>query len=264
MRILFIGDIVGSPGRLAIEENIVKLKEKYHPHIIIANGENAAGGRGINEKIVKQFFQWGINVITLGNHTWDQKAIFDFIDDYKNLIRPANFPEGTPGNGYTMIHFNNFKLAVINLQGRTYLPPLECPFKTVDMLIEKIKKETVNIIVDFHAEATSEKQALAWYLDGRVSAVIGTHTHVQTGDERILPNGTAYITDVGMVGPYDGILGMKKEAVIDKFLTQLPNRFEVDKSSKWQLNSVIIDINLVTGKAEKIERIRIDPDHPLW
>lgn len=264
MRILFLGDIVGSSGRTAIEENITRIKAKYHPNIIIANGENAAGGRGINEKILKQLFQWGINIVTMGNHTWDQKEIFDFIGDYKNLIRPANYPSGTPGIGYTILSYNSYKLAVINLQGRTYLPPLDCPFQKADSLIKEISKETPNIIVDFHAEATSEKQAMGWYLDGRVSAVVGTHTHVQTADERILPNGTAYITDIGMVGPYDGILGMKREQVIEKFITALPQRFEVDADGRWQINAIILDLEPKTGLATHIERIRIDSDNPLW
>jgi len=264
LRVLFLGDIVGSPGRELIENNIAKLKDNYRPHIIIANGENAAGGRGINEKILKQLFQSGINIVTMGNHTWDQKEIFEFIDDYKHLIRPANYPMMTPGNGYAIFHFNSYKLAVINVQGRTYLPPLDCPFTKAMELVEIIKKETPNIIIDFHAEATSEKQAMGWFLDGKVTAVIGTHTHVQTGDERILPKGTAYITDVGMVGPYDGILGMKREQVIDKFITQLPQRFEVDNSDRWQINGIIIDINPDTGLAVKIERLRFDSDNPIW
>ncbi len=263
MRILFFGDIVGSSGRTALENYIVKIKEKYRPHMVIVNGENAAGGRGINEKIVKQFFQLGVNAITMGNHIWDQKEIFDFIDDYKNLIRPANFPDSAPGNGYTIISFNQHKIAIINIQGRTFLPPLDCPFLRVKQIIEKVRKETNNIIVDFHAEATSEKQAMGWYLDGLVSAVVGTHTHVQTGDERILPKGTAYITDIGMVGAYDGILGMKRESVIEKFITALPQRFEVDDYGRMQINAVYIDIDLDTGKAKKIERIRIDDDHLL-
>jgi len=264
MRVLFFGDIVGSPGRLAIEKNILKIRENYHPQIIITNGENAAGGRGITEKIVKELSQLGINIITMGNHTWDNKEIFDFIDDYKNLIRPANFPVGSPGKGYTIINFNSYKLAVINLQGRTYLPAIDCPFQTARKLIEVVKKETPNIIIDFHAEATSEKLSLGWYLDGQVSAVIGTHTHVQTADERLLPNGTAYITDVGMVGPYDGILGMERQAVIERFVTALPNRFEVDEKAGWQINAVVIDINPETGLATKIEKIRIDPDNSLF
>lgn len=264
MRVLFLGDIVGAPGRELIEDNLTKLKDKYRPHIIIANGENAAGGRGINEKILKQLFQSGINIITMGNHTWDQKEIFEFIDEYKYLIRPANYPAKTPGSGYTIFHFNSYKLAVINVQGRTYLPPLDCPFTKTLELIEIIKKETQNIIVDFHAEATSEKQAMGWFLDGKVTAVIGTHTHVQTADERILPKGTAYITDVGMVGPYDGILGMKREQVIDKFITQLPQRFEVDNSERWQINGIIIDVDPGTGKALKVERLRFDSENPIW
>ncbi|GBF11325.1 TIGR00282 family metallophosphoesterase [Tepidibacillus infernus] len=264
MRILFFGDIVGSIGRSALKDHLLKIKERYQPHIIIANAENAASGRGINKKIVKEFFELGIHVLTMGNHTWDQKEIYEFIDDYKNLIRPANFPIGTPGNGYTIINFNAYKLAVINIQGRTFLPPLDCPFRKANEIIEKIKSITPNIIVDFHAEATSEKQAMGWYLDGLVSAVVGTHTHVQTADDRILPKGTAYITDIGMVGSYDGILGMSKEAVIDKFLTSLPQRFEVDKNGRWQINAVMIELNSDTGKAKSIERIRIDQEHPLW
>ncbi len=264
MRVLFLGDIVGSPGRTVIEDYMTKLKEKYHPHIIIANGENAAGGRGINEKILKQFFQTGINIVTMGNHTWDQKEIFDFIDNHNHLIRPANFPKGTPGKGYTIFNYNAYKLAVINIQGRTFLPPIDCPFRIVNEIIEEVKKETPNIIVDFHGEATSEKQAMGWFLDGKVSAVVGTHTHVQTADERILPKGTAYITDIGMVGPYDGILGMMRESVIEKFITSLPQRFEVDKEGRWQLNGVIIDIDPKSGKTSNIERVRFDADNPMW
>lgn len=261
MRVLFIGDIVGSIGRDIIESNINKIKNIYQPHIIIANGENSAGGRGINEKIIKQFFQLGINIITMGNHVWDRIEVFDYIDDYKNLIRPANYPDGTPGNSYSIISFNSYKLAVINLQGRTYLPPIDCPFRTADKLIEKISKETKNIIIDFHAEATSEKIALGWYLDGKVSFIAGTHTHVQTADERILPNGTAYISDVGMVGSYDGILGMQKDNIIKKFLTQLPQKFEVEETGRIQFSGVIVDIDPSTGKAFNIERIRHDSDN---
>ncbi len=260
MRILFIGDIVGSMGREMIENYIVNIRNEYKPHIIIANGENAAGGRGINEKILKEFFQLGINVITMGNHVWDRADIFDYVDNYKNLIRPANYPEDTPGNTYSIVNFNSHKIAVINLQGRTFLPAIECPFKTADRLIDIISKETTNIFVDFHAEATSEKIAMGWYLDGRVTAIIGTHTHVQTADERILPNGTAYITDVGMVGPYDGVLGMNKDSVIRKFVTQLPQRFEVDKIGVSQFNAVIVDINPLSGKAIHIERVRFTSD----
>jgi len=198
----------------------------------------------------------------MGNHTWDNKGIFEFIDDEKKLVRPANYPEGTPGIGYTYIRSNQIELAVINLMGRTFLPPLECPFRTAESLIENIRKRTPFIFVDFHAEATSEKQAMGWFLDGKVCAVVGTHTHVQTGDARILPQGTAYLTDVGMVGPYDSILGMEREAVLNKFITQLPVRFEV-ASGRNQFNAVVIDVNDSTGKAEKIKPIRIDEETPL-
>ncbi|MFB1049502.1 TIGR00282 family metallophosphoesterase [Paraliobacillus sp. JSM ZJ581] len=264
MKILFIGDVVGSPGRNQLEAYLPKLKQKYQPQLTIVNGENAASGKGMTEKIYKQFLSWGAQVITMGNHTWDKREIFEFIDDAKNMIRPANFPEGTPGRGFQIIDCNGVKIAVINLQGRTFLPPIDDPFRKADELVELAKKEASIIFVDFHAEATSEKQALAWYLDGRVSAVVGTHTHVQTADERILDNGTAYITDVGMTGPYDGILGTDREAVIKRFLTNLPVRFEVTKRGKVQLNAVLIDIDDTSGKAKQIKRIMINDDHPFF
>jgi len=262
MRVLFIGDIVGSGGRGTLQTYLPRLKRKYQPTFTIVNGENAAGGRGITEKIAKSFFELGAGAITMGNHTWDNKEIFEFIDNENKLIRPANFPPGTPGVGYTFIRSNQHELAVINLMGRTFLPATDCPFRTVDQLLDKIRQRTPYIFVDFHAEATSEKQAMGWFLDGRVTAVVGTHTHVQTGDPRILPKGTAYITDVGMVGPYDSILGMETEAVLKKFLTQLPVRFEVAEG-RMQLNGVIIDINPVSGKAVNIKTIRIDDEHPF-
>lgn len=260
MRILFIGDVVGSPGRKMITDYLPRLKRKYNPTITIVNGENAAGGRGITQKILKQFMESGAQAITMGNHTWDNREIFDFIDTTPQLVRPANFPEGTPGKGYTIIKMNNIEIAIINLQGRTFLPPLDCPFRTVDDIIQEVKRKTPYIFVDFHAEASSEKQAMGWYLDGRVSAVVGTHTHVQTADERILPGGTAYITDVGMTGPYDGILGMEREAVLKKFLTNLPVRFEV-VNGREQLNGVVIDLDDSTGLAKSIKRIIINEDH---
>ncbi|WP_186577400.1 TIGR00282 family metallophosphoesterase [Aquibacillus kalidii] len=264
MKILFIGDVVGSPGRDMVQNYLSKLKQKYQPHITIINGENAAAGKGITEKIYKQLLEWGAQVITMGNHTWDKKEIFEFIDDAKNMIRPANFPEGTPGKGLTFVKSNGVEIAVINLQGRTFMPPSDDPFRKADELIEEAKKRTNIIFVDFHAEATSEKQALGWYLDGRVSAVVGTHTHTQTADERILPKGSAYITEVGMTGPYDGILGTDREAVIKKFLTNLPVRFEVAKEGRTQLNGFLVDINKDTGVAKSVERIMINDDHPFF
>ncbi|RKD24299.1 metallophosphoesterase [Ammoniphilus oxalaticus] len=262
MRILFVGDVVGRPGRETLLSMLPTLRRKYQPTFTIVNGENAAGGRGITPQIAKSFYEAGVQTITMGNHTWDNRAIFDFIDDEKKLVRPANYPPGAPGIGYTYIRSNELELAVINLMGRTFLPALDCPFRTVEELVATIRKRTPYIFVDFHAEATSEKQAIGWFLDGKVSAVVGTHTHVQTGDARILPQGTAYLTDVGMVGPYDSILGMEKEAVLNRFITQLPARFEV-ASGRTQFNAVVIEVDPTSGKARQIETIRIDDEHPL-
>ncbi|MCY7935674.1 2',3'-cyclic-nucleotide 2'-phosphodiesterase [Bacillus spizizenii] len=263
MRILFIGDVVGSPGRDMVKEYVPKLKTKYKPHFTIINGENAAHGKGLTEKIYYSLIQSGADAITMGNHTWDKKEIFDFIDDVPNLVRPANFPEGTPGKGITYVKANGKELAVINLQGRTFLPPLDDPFLKADELIAEASKRTPYIFIDFHAEATSEKLALGWYTDGRASAVVGTHTHVQTADNRILPKGTAYITDVGMTGPYDGILGMDRETIIKRFKTNLPVRFTVAEG-KTTLSGVVIDIDDQTKKAVKIERILINDDHMFF
>lgn len=263
MDILFVGDVVGSPGRDMIKEYVPRLKRKYHPQITIVNGENSAAGRGITEPIYKSFLEAGANAITLGNHAWDNKMIFEFIDEAKYLVRPANFPEGTPGKGLIFVRINDIEVAVINLQGRTFMPPLECPFKKADELIAEAKKRTNMIFVDFHAEATSEMQAMGWYLDGRVTAVIGTHTHVPTADERILPKGTAYMTDVGMTGPYDAILGMNRDAVLQKFLTALPVRFEVTKEGRTQLSACLISVDKQTGLAKKIQTILINDDHPF-
>lgn len=257
---MFIGDIVGTVGRKALKTMMPKLKEKYPNAVFIANGENAAGGRGITAAIAKDFYELGIQGITLGNHTWDQKDIFDFIDEDDKMIRPANFPPGTPGRGSMVIKVKDQELLIINLQGRTFLPPIDCPFRKVDEILEKSKKKYKFVFVDFHAEATSEKIAMGWHLDGRVSAVVGTHTHVQTNDQRVLPQGTAYITDVGMVGPRDGILGMEKSAVLQKFKTQLPVRFVTDEG-KWHFHAVVMDFNDQTGLAAGIQLIRYDEDH---
>ncbi|UOQ42989.1 TIGR00282 family metallophosphoesterase [Halobacillus salinarum] len=264
MRILFIGDVVGSPGREMVEEYLPKLKEKYQPAATIINGENAASGKGITEKIYRRFLECGAQAVTLGNHSWDKKEIFDFIDDADYLIRPANFPEGTPGSGMTFIKTPKAEIAVINLQGRTFLAPNDDPFRKIDDLIAQAKKRTNVIFLDFHAEATSEKQAMGWYVDGRVSVNVGTHTHIQTADERILPAGTGYISDVGMTGPYDGILGMEREAVLKRFLTNLPVRFEVPKKGRTQLSGFLADVDERTGKAQKVERILINDDHPFF
>lgn len=263
MDILFIGDVVGSPGRDMIHELLPALKRKYRPHVTIINGENAAGGRGITESIYKEFLEVGANVVTLGNHAWDNKAIFDFIADAKYLVRPANFPSDVPGVGLVFYKFNQLEVAVINLQGRTFMPPLDCPFKKADELIEIAKKRTNIIFIDFHAEATSEKQAFGWYVDGRVTAVVGTHTHVPTNDYRILTNGTAYMTDVGMTGIYDGILGMERDVIIQRFLNSMPARFEVPKNGRKQLSACIIKADEQSGKAISISPIVINEDRPF-
>lgn len=263
MKILFIGDVVGEPGRQMVKEYTMKLKQKYKPTVTIINGENAAAGKGITEKIYKGFLDAGAQAVTLGNHSWDKREIFEFIGSAKNLVRPANYPEGTPGKGYTFIKVNDIEVAVINAMGRTFLPAIDCPFRKLDEILEEVKKRTPYIFVDFHAEATSEKQAMGWYLDGRVTAVVGTHTHVQTADERVLPKGTAYLTDVGMTGPYDGILGVEKEAVLHRFLTSLPVKFEVT-DGRTQLSAAIIDVDPKTGLAKSIKRILINDDHPFY
>lgn len=263
LRILFIGDVVGSLGRETITEYLPKLKKKYQPQVTIANGENAAAGRGITGKIYKKFLQDGVDVVTLGNHTWDNREIFEFINEAKKMVRPANFPEGTPGQGIVYVKVNQLELAVINLQARVFMADLDDPFRKAEQLVEEARKRTPLIFVDFHGETTSEKQAMGWFLDGKVSAVIGTHTHVQTNDRRILPNGTAYLSDVGMTGPYDGILGMKKEAVLEKFWTALPRRFEVVEKGRSILSACFIELDDQTGRAKDIQLIQINEDRPF-
>ncbi|THF78448.1 TIGR00282 family metallophosphoesterase [Cohnella fermenti] len=259
MKVVFIGDIVGNVGRDAVKRLLPWIKNKYQPHIIIANGENAAAGRGINAAITRDLFDWGVHGITMGNHTWDNREIFEFIDDEKRMIRPANLPPGTPGRGYTVIKAGSKELALVNLIGRTFLPPSECPFRAADDILEELRGRTKCILVDFHAEATSEKIAMGWHLDGRASLVVGTHTHVQTNDDRILPGGTAYLTDAGMTGPRDGVLGMDRDSVLHKFLTGLPTRFQV-ADTKWILSGLCVEIDDSTGRATKIQKIRVDED----
>lgn len=264
MRLLFIGDVVGSLGRDTLTTYLPKMKKKYRPQVTIVNGENAASGRGITEPIYKKMLQDGADVVTLGNHAWDNRQIFDFIHDAKKLVRPANFPlDTTPGQGMVFIKVNTIELAVINLQARAFMTAIDDPFRVVDDLIAEAKERTDHIFIDFHGETTSEKQAMGWYVDGRVSAIAGTHTHVQTNDARILPGGTGYLTDVGMTGPYDGILGMQRDAVIDKFMTALPHRFEVVEEGRRLLSYCVIDIDDKTGKTTKIEAKMINPDRPF-
>lgn len=259
IRLLFIGDIVGNVGRKAVKAVLPEMKGVYKPDFIIANGENAAGGRGITSAIARELFGLGIHGITMGNHTWDNKDIFEFIDDEERIVRPANFPPGTPGRGATVVKGDHAELVLLNLQGRSFLPPIDCPFRCADDVIGQLKQKHKFILVDFHAEATSEKIALSWHLDGKVSAIVGTHTHVQTNDEQILPKGTAYITDTGMTGSREGVLGMERTAVLTKFKTQLPVRFTVDEG-KWQFHAVVIDLDNTTGLAQSIRTVRIYED----
>ena len=262
MRILFIGDIVGKVGRNAIAEYLPKIKQSYRPTVSIVNAENAAHGKGLTEKLYKQLLRDGVDFMTMGNHTYGQREIYDFIDDANRMVRPANFPSEAPGVGMRFIQINDIKLAIINLQGRSFMQDIDDPFKKADQLIEEAKKETNFIFVDFHAETTSEKNAMGWYLDGRVSAVVGTHTHIQTSDERVLPNGTGYITDVGMTGYCDGILGINRDEVIERFITSLPQRHVVPDDGRSVLSGVIIDLDK-DGKTKQIERILINDDHPF-
>ena len=240
MRVLFIGDIVGSPGRQIVRDRLADLVEHNHIDLVIANGENSAAGFGITPRIAEELLQTGIEVLTGGNHSWDRREIFDFIPHEPRLLRPANFPEGNPGSGlFVGTAKNGVKYAVLNLQGRVFLAPTD-PFKKADTELAKLPSDVAFVLVDIHAETTSEKIAFGWYLDGRVSAVVGTHTHVPTADERVLPEGTAYITDVGMTGPHEGIIGMDRAAIIKKFIDGLPTRFEV-ATGDVQMNAVVIE-----------------------
>jgi 2',3'-cyclic-nucleotide 2'-phosphodiesterase len=256
-RILFVGDVFGHPGRRITEERLPELAQELSPDLIIANAENAAAGFGITPPLVDELLETGINVLTSGNHIWDKKEIFAYFDQHTDgrLLRPANYPGGAPGQGlYVGQAKSGVEYAVLNLQGRVFMPSLDCPFRTADALLARIPATVKIRIVDMHAEATSEKIALGWYLDGRITALVGTHTHVPTADETILPKGSAYITDLGMSGPYDSVIGMEKLAVIKKFLDQIPARFEVAKGDP-RLSCVLIDANAEDGCALSIRRI---------
>lgn len=256
MKILFIGDIVGNPGREAVNKLLPSLKKEHNLDFVIANAENAAGGSGITPFVAKDLFDSGVDVITSGDHIWKRREIFEIIAKEGRILRPINFPVGAPGRGWAVFKAkNNLKIGVMNVQGRVFMEALDCPFKASREAQEELAKETNIIIVDIHAEATSEKVALGWYLDGKVSAVLGTHTHIQTADERILPAGTAYITDVGMVGPLDSVIGRRIEDVLERFVTSIPTRFEVAKDN-IQAQGVVLDINESTGKAVSIIRVQ--------
>ncbi|MHB8056183.1 MAG: TIGR00282 family metallophosphoesterase [Candidatus Aminicenantales bacterium] len=252
-RVLIIGDIIGRSGRDALRRYLPFLRDKYRPAFVVANGENAAGGVGLTEEVGRELFSM-VDVLTSGNHIWDKKEGILFMEKEPRVLRPANYPSPAPGKGSVVVTGpDGLKLAVLNLQGRVFMEPIDDPFRAADAAISELRKETPNIIVDLHAEATSEKVALGFYLDGRVSAVVGTHTHVPTADERVLPGGTAYITDLGMAGSRNSVIGIRKEQAIQKFLTSRPIRFEPDKGGSF-LSGVVVEIDPETGKALSIVR----------
>ena len=257
VKLLFIGDVIGKPGREALSRELHRIVDRHMVDLVIANGENAAGGFGLTEETAQDLFKCGVQMITSGNHIWDKKDALDYIKREERIVRPANYPEGTPGKGATIVKTpGGIKVGVLNLEGRVFMNNLDCPFRCADREIAKLREETPIIFVDFHAEATSEKAALGWYLDGRVSAVIGTHTHVQTADERILTAGTAYMTDAGMTGAFDSVIGVKKEEAILKFVSQRPSKFEVAKKD-IRINGVVIEVDEKTGLALNVERINL-------
>lgn len=257
MRVLCIGDVVGDSGRSVLQAHMGKLIKEHRIDAVIVNGENSSHeGRGITPAIADSFKTWGVNVITTGNHIWARKEIYQYLTDHHFLLRPANYPTGAPGVGVTTVAIGSHLLGVINLQGRVFMKEnVDCPFRAAESLLTYLRHKTPIIFVDFHAEATSEKMALAQFLDGKVTAVFGTHTHVQTADETILPGGTAFISDLGMVGASNSLLGMKKEPILQMFLTQMPTKFTVETNPPYILNGIIVTLDTTTGKAQAIERI---------
>jgi 2',3'-cyclic-nucleotide 2'-phosphodiesterase len=259
VNILFIGDIFGSPGRRIVADHVEDIVKSNQIDLAIANAENAAGGFGITPSIAEDLFSLGIDVLTTGNHVWDKRELYDYLNRQPRLLRPANYPDA-PGHGLVTVKTRNgVECSVINLQGRTYMPSTDCPFRKADSLLSQIDPAVTVKFVDFHAEVTSEKMALGWYLDGRVSAVVGTHTHVPTADTRILPGGTAYQTDCGMTGPYRSVIGVDTETILQRFLSGLPVRMEAARHGA-ELHSVIVDVDEETGKARAIRRHTINGD----
>lgn len=257
-RILFLGDVVGKPGRKAVQEGLPALRNEHSPLFIIANGENSAGGVGITPDIADELFGWGIDALTLGNHAFQKREVYSYLDSGRPIIRPANASTHSPGRGMTFVERENIRLAVMNLCGRVFLEGYEDPFRVVEELLESA--ETTHVLVDFHAEATSEKAAFGWHLDGRVSAVVGTHTHVATADERVLPKGTAFISDVGMSGPIESVIGMDRGIILGRFITGLPAKFEV-ADNPGVISGVVIDVQRETGLAVGIRRVRFGQGH---
>jgi 2',3'-cyclic-nucleotide 2'-phosphodiesterase len=258
MNILMVGDIFGEPGRLALVKLLPRLRQQHAIDVAVVNIENAAGGFGVTPQIARPLLEGGgVDVLTTGNHVWDKKEIIPYITKENLLLRPANFPVGTPGAGHVTIKAGPHRVAVLNLMGRIFMNPIDCPFRKADELVTELRRETPIILVDMHSEATSEVMALGWYLNGRVSAVVGTHRHVQTADERVLPGGgTAYITDLGMTGPVDSVIGVDKDIIIQRFLTQMPVRFEPAQGPA-ALRGVVIAVDPETGRATSIHRLDV-------
>jgi len=254
-RILMVGDVFGRPGRRAVRTMMPRLLAKHDVDFVVINAENAAGGFGITPDIVQELFDYGADVLTGGNHSFDKVEGHEVLNNKEHVLRPHNYPAENPGHGVTIVKRADFSVAVLNLQGRVFLPLTDCPFKTADELIEEVKDKADIILVDLHAEATSEKMAMAWHLDGRVTALVGTHTHVQTADEQIFPDGMAYITDLGMTGPHRSIIGVKIEQSLGRFLNARPSRFEPAKGDV-RFHGVVVEVDENTGKASKIERIQ--------
>jgi metallophosphoesterase (TIGR00282 family) len=256
MNILMVGDVFGESGRAALATLLPRIRQEHAIDLAVVNVENAASGFGVTPQMARQFLDQGVDVMTSGNHIWDRREIVDFITRENLLLRPANFPEGTPGVGYVTVKAGPHRVGVLNLMGRVFMAPIDCPFRKADEVIPQLRRETPIILVDMHCEATSESQAMGWYLDGRVSAVVGTHRHVQTADERVLPGGTAYITDLGMTGPTEGVIGVDRQLIINRFLHQMPVRFEPAKGPA-ALHGVVIVVDPESGRASAIRRLSI-------
>jgi metallophosphoesterase (TIGR00282 family) len=250
-----VGDVVGSPGRDVLKRCVALLREQHHVDACIANGENAAGGFGLTAQTAEEMFSSGVDFITGGNHIFDKREFAEYLENSDRVIRPANYPPTTPGRGAGTFVVNGVTIGVLNLMGRTFMPPVDDPFRCADAYVSDLRAQTPVVIVDVHAEATSEKVALGRYLDGRVSALVGTHTHVQTADEQILPGGTAYLSDLGMTGPTEGVIGMESRAVLDRFLTGLSERFSVQRNGSRQFCGAVVSIDPISGKASEIKRI---------
>ncbi|HXH82359.1 MAG TPA: TIGR00282 family metallophosphoesterase [Candidatus Tectomicrobia bacterium] len=256
MNVLMVGDVFGEPGRAAVAKLLPRLRQEHAIDLCVVNVENAAAGFGVTPPMCRQFLEQGADVLTSGNHIWDRKEIVEYITRENLLLRPANFPAGTPGVGHVTVKAGPHRVAVLNLMGRVFMNPIDCPFRKADELLPELKREAKVVLVDMHCEATSESQAMGWYLDGRVSAVVGTHRHVQTADERVLPGGTAYITDLGMTGPTDGVIGVDRDTILQRFLSQMPVRFEPAKGPA-ALHGAVIVVDPDTGRASEIRRLRV-------